>query len=136
MTGPTTAKLPLGNTAKRGSKSGSLQQRIYALARQVPPGRVVSYGAIARHVGCSPRTVGFALASLPHGSDVPWQRVINSQGKISQRENGEGNLLQRELLEIEGVRFDLQQRVDWQVYGWTFPAESGSPPEGKAQVTE
>jgi methylated-DNA-protein-cysteine methyltransferase related protein len=98
-----------------------LYPRIYALVRQVPPGRVTTYGRIARRVGCTARTVGFAMAALPAGHDVPWQRVINSQGKVSPRRNGDGNLLQRLLLEAEGVRFDDRGCADLDAFGWAFP---------------
>lgn len=100
--------------------SPTLYQRIYALIRQIPPGYVTSYGQIGRLSGCSARTVGFSLAALPPGSDVPWQRVINAQGKVSQRTDAEGNILQRELLEGEGLHFDQRQQLDLTVYGWDF----------------
>ena len=79
------------------------------------------------------RWVGGAMAACPE--DVPWQRVINSQGKISLR-SGEGYQRQRQLLEDEGVTFDERERVDLKTYGWltegksknwqqgTFPTES------------
>lgn len=95
-----------------------LYSRIYALVRLVPPGRVTTYGSIARQAGCTARTVGFAMAALPAGHDVPWQRVINSQGKISPRQNGDGDLIQRLLLETEGVQFDARGRADLGCYGW------------------
>lgn len=92
--------------------------RIYALVRQIPPGRVTTYGRIAREVGCTARTVGFAMAALPSGHDVPWQRVINSQGKVSPRRSDDGDIIQRQLLEAEGVLFDPHGRVDLVRYGW------------------
>lgn len=97
-----------------------LYQHIYALVRQVPKGYVTTYGEIARQVGCSARTVGFAMAALPHGHDVPWQRVINSQGKVSPRSSGDGLLVQKLLLEAEGVSFNDRQVVDLQRFGWRF----------------
>ena len=107
----------------------SLYQRIYALVRQIPPGHVTSYGRIARLVGTTPRAVGFAMAALPYGSGVPWQRVINSQGKVSPRTDGEGNILQHDLLISEGVFFDAKGRIDLNRFGWIFPEE---PPGGQA----
>ena len=94
-----------------------LYQQIYTLVRQIPPGSVMTYGSIGKQLGCTARTVGFAMAALPPGSDVPWQRVINSQGKVSPRRDGEGNLLQRDLLVAEGVQFDAAGRVDLQRFG-------------------
>ena len=93
---------------------------IYTLVRQVPPGNVTTYGEIARQVGCTARTVGFAMAALADDHDVPWQRVINSQGRISRRSDGDCSQLQQVLLESEGVCFDDQQRVDLSRYGWKF----------------
>ena len=64
------------------------------------------------------RTVGWALHSLPEGSDVPWHRVINSQGRVSTGGEGQADNLQRVLLEAEGVRFDKHGKVDWDHFGW------------------
>lgn len=98
-----------------------LYQQIYALARQVPPGCVTTYGQLGRLIGCTARTVGFAMAALPPGSDVPWQRVINSQGKVSPRRDGEGNLLQQDLLVAEGICFAANGQIDLQKYLYQFP---------------
>jgi methylated-DNA-protein-cysteine methyltransferase-like protein len=96
-----------------------LYEEIYALVRQVPPGRVVSYGQIAACLDrCTPRQVGYAMAALPTSSGVPWQRVINSRGEVSARRRGAGHHRQRQLLEQEGVRFDDRGRVDLKRYGW------------------
>jgi methylated-DNA-protein-cysteine methyltransferase-like protein len=103
-----------------GEKQVPLYKRIYALVRQVPPGKVVAYGQIARIVGgCSARMVGYAMSALRDNTtieDVPWYRVINRQGKISL--TGEGYAIQRKLLEEEGVRFDEQNHIDWDTFGW------------------
>jgi methylated-DNA-protein-cysteine methyltransferase related protein len=97
-----------------------LYERIYAMVRSIPPGRVATYGGIARLVGgCSGHMVGFALAAL-RGSDndVPWQRVINHLGKISPHGIGFGSAIQRQLLEDEGILFDQDGRVDLNRFGW------------------
>lgn len=107
--------------------SSPLYDRIYTLVRRVPPGRVTTYGRIARQVGCTARTVGFAMAALPAGHDVPWQRVINARGEVSPRRNGDGDLIQRLLLEAEGVRFDARGRVDLVRYGWEPETADGGP---------
>jgi methylated-DNA-protein-cysteine methyltransferase-like protein len=109
-----------------------LYRGIYALVRRIPPGRVTTYGRIAREVGCTARTVGFAMAALPAGHDVPWQRVINSQGKISPRRNCDGDLVQRQLLEAEGIPFDPRGRVDLVRYGW----EPGGAGIGRPRAEE
>jgi methylated-DNA-protein-cysteine methyltransferase-like protein len=103
---------------------------VWEIVRQIPPGKVATYGQIGALVsppqGISlqdyrafgARWVGGAMAACPEG--IPWQRVINSQGKISLRKGG-GPDVQRELLEAEGVVFDDRQRVDLARYGWSGP---------------
>lgn len=104
---------------ERSQNGPRLYERIYAAVRQIPVGRVTTYGQIARLVGgCSAQMVGFALAALPNGSDVPWQRVINAKGKISPRGIGFGSLIQRTLLEEEGIIFMRDETIDLNTYGW------------------
>ena len=92
---------------------------IYEIVRDIPPGRVATYGQIAGFLdGCTARMVGYAMAALPAGSDVPWQRVINSRGSVSPRRRGDGHGRQRKLLEAEGIVFDPRGRVDLNEYGW------------------
>ena len=94
-------------------------RRILDVVRQVPHGQVATYGQIALIVGdCTPRMVGYCLASLDFDSEVPWQRIINYQGKVSPRSTGHGSQVQRELLEEEGVEFDARGRVSFRKYGW------------------
>ena len=99
-------------------------ERVLEVVRQIPHGQVATYGQIAEIVGgCTPRMVGFCLASLGRYTDgqrpdVPWQRVINAQGRISPRGEGLGALLQRELLEEEGVEFSNTNRVSFRKFGW------------------
>ena len=102
-----------------------LYDLIYAIVRQVPRGQVATYGQIARIAGrCSAQMVGFALAALPvfrgrdFAEEVPWQRIINAQGKISPRGFGMGSQRQRALLEEEGILFDDQGSIDLSVFGW------------------
>ena len=104
-----------------------LYERIYEVIRQVPTGKVATYGQIADFVGkCTPRMVGYALAALKPGLDVPWQRIINSQGKISLRADGAESIEQRYLLELEGIRFDFNGRIDMEKFGWLPPGMSGN----------
>lgn len=103
-----------------------LYERIYAMVRRIPPGKVTTYGRIAEMVGgCTARMVGYAMAALKRGTapDVPWQRVINAQGKISVHGDGIGNAMQRTILEEEGVVFDAEGRVDFAIFGWPGPDE-------------
>lgn len=99
-------------------KSG-MYQRIYQVVRRIPRGKVSTYGRVARLVGgCSARNVGYAMSSLPYGSDVPWQRVINAQGRISQRSGGDGASVQQQILEAEGVVFHKNGSVDLGRFCW------------------
>lgn len=94
---------------------------IYAMVRQVPRGRVATYGQIALLVGrCTPRMVGYAMAGLEFDSDVPWHRVINRLGRISPRA-GDGANMQRDLLSREGVGFDVTGVIPLEIYRWTGP---------------
>lgn len=94
---------------------------IYRAVRAIPSGRVTTYGTIAAMVGrpMAARAVGYALRALPDGSDVPWHRVINAQGRISLKARHPHETdLQRQILEREGVAFDADDRIDLHVYGW------------------
>ena len=89
-------------------------ETIYRAVRNVPRGRVASYGQIAELAGLEghARQVGYALHALPSGSGVPWHRIINAKGEISPRSAGDSHELQRMLLEAEGVKFDERGRVE------------------------
>jgi methylated-DNA-protein-cysteine methyltransferase-like protein len=115
------------------SNRASFNQKVWYLVRQIPAGRVATYGQIAGMIPPPPgmdydnysawgaRWVGGAMAACPE--DVPWQRVVNSQGKISLRgESGQSH--QRQLLEAEGVVFDARDRIDLEQYGWKGPEET------------
>ena len=103
--------------------------QVWEIVRQVPPGRVTTYGQISKMIPppgdltqrsydtFGPRWVGGAMAACPE--DVPWQRVINSQGKISPRPGLEQ---QRLLLEEEGVEFSASGKVDFTRFGWKGPS--------------
>jgi methylated-DNA-protein-cysteine methyltransferase-like protein len=90
---------------------------VHALVRRIPPGKVATYGWIARWLGWErgARTVGWAMRACP--ADVPWHRVVNARGGISQGDVEE----QRMRLEDEGVTFDRWGRVDLERYGWEGP---------------
>jgi methylated-DNA-protein-cysteine methyltransferase-like protein len=97
-----------------------LYDQIYRRLKQVPVGHVTTYGAIARQLGCTARTVGFAMAALPKGNNVPWHRVVNYQGRISPRSNGDGSLVQEKLLITEGIALNTDGRIDLERYAWSF----------------
>jgi methylated-DNA-protein-cysteine methyltransferase-like protein len=69
-----------------------------------------------------PRLVGYALHALPNGSGVPWHRVINAQGRVSARAGQPAeSLMQRLLLEAEGLKFDARNRVPLARHRWRTP---------------
>jgi methylated-DNA-protein-cysteine methyltransferase related protein len=77
-------------------------EAVYAYVRSIPAGKVTSYGEVGAAVGVSARTVGWALSSCP--DDVPWQRVVGSDGYLRiARRSAELKSLQQTLLESEGV---------------------------------
>ena len=93
-------------------------ERILAVVRRIPRGRVATYGQIAGLAGFprQPRLVGYALRHAEDG--VPWHRVVNAEGRISVRAASESVSVQRAVLEAEGVRFDLTGRVDLRRQTW------------------
>ena len=94
------------------------RDRVYALVRQIPSGRVMTYGQIAAILGegYTARTVGYVMHGA--GDDVPWQRVINSQGKCSTGRLTIPMNLQQEILESEGVEFSTAGKCDLDRYLW------------------
>lgn len=106
--------------ADGGSGLSAHARRIFAETSRIPEGRVATYGQIAALAGIprAPRLVGQALRKLPASSDVPWHRVINAKGMISPRGRPDLELLQRRLLEQEGVEFDDQARVSFAEVRW------------------
>lgn len=88
-------------------------QRIYAVVRRIPRGRVATYGQVASLAGLRghARQVGYALYALPPGTVVPWHRVVNARGGISVRAVLGGELVQQLLLEQEGISLDARGRV-------------------------
>lgn len=107
-------------------------QLVWEIVREIPPGKVSTYGRIAgllapihgmseqAYSARGARMVGGAMATCP--SNVPWHRVINAQGKVSLRKGG-GGVEQRTRLEDEGVEFDEKDRVDLKRYLWQGPPD-------------
>ena len=104
---------------RRDREESSSYDRIYAVIRRVPRGRVATYGQVARLAGLPghARQVGYALHALRSCTALPWQRIVNAAGAISLRRTG-GALSQRLLLEREGVTFDARGRVSLTRFGW------------------
>lgn len=95
-------------------------KRVYAVVRQVPAGRVTSYGAIARYLGAakSSRAVGYAM-NASHGlDDVPAQRVVNRNGLLTGKHHFQGTNLMQQLLESEGIVVKDNQVQDFKRVFW------------------
>jgi len=112
-------------------------EQVWTVVRQIPYGRVATYGQITNILSApenisaedyqisAARWVGLAMAACP--GDVPWQRVVNSQGKIShQAEPGK----QKKLLEAEGVLFSME-KLSLDEYQWRGPGQSDGPQQGR-----
>ncbi len=93
---------------------------VYALVKQIPRGKVATYGQIARLLGAprSARVVGWAMHGTPHGARVPWQRVVQRGGSLSPSVCPTDPGRQRRLLEREGVTFLLDGRIDMAAHQW------------------
>lgn len=95
---------------------------INALVRQVPKGKVSTYGQVAKQAGekYSSQQVGAVMRRLPDDSDVPWHRIIGSKGEIKERSGQKGHAEQRRLLEEEGVIFLADHKVDLKQYQYRW----------------
>jgi methylated-DNA-protein-cysteine methyltransferase related protein len=108
----------------------TLKARVLALVARIPPGRVMTYGQLALlagHPGAA-RQVGYVMNGLMNGTELPWQRVINAQGKVSTDKLGFGDV-QRGLLLSEGVQFDTGGTCDLSTLQW-WPEEEAPEQQG------
>ena len=111
-------------------------EQVWKLVRQVPYGKVTTYGQLAQMIDCPPgidendydmlgsRWVGTAMSACPN--DVPWHRVINSKGKVSTRPGAQS---QQQRLKKEGIVF-AHDRIDLTMYGWPVDERTGAPAQG------
>ncbi|HEV7843119.1 MAG TPA: MGMT family protein, partial [Pyrinomonadaceae bacterium] len=105
--------------ARPVEETPAYRERVYEIVRQIPTGRVMTYGQIAELLGegYTPRTVGFVMHAAEEET-TPWHRVINSQGACST-----GRIIlppdkQQRMLEAEGVEFDARGRCNLGRYRW------------------
>jgi methylated-DNA-protein-cysteine methyltransferase-like protein len=108
------------------------RERVYEIVREIPVGRVMTYGQIAEILGkgYTPRTIGYVM----HAADtekIPWQRVINAQGACSTGKLTMPINIQQKILEDEGVEFNEKGRCDLKIYLWSpegFEVEEENQP--------
>ncbi|MFY7743309.1 MAG: MGMT family protein [Flavobacterium sp.] len=95
-------------------------ERVYAIAKQIPYGRVTSYGAIAKALGTarSARMVGWAMNASHNREDIPAHRVVNRKGILSGKHHFQGTNLMQQLLESEGIQVVDNQIVDFEKVFW------------------
>lgn len=97
--------------------STEFQASVYAIVAEIPPGKVMTYGQIAAWLNRprAARQVGYAMAACPRERQLPWHRVVNTHGEVSKRVDPADEVLQRELLEAEGISFNESGRLDLNV---------------------
>src|SRR5574343_1535081 len=95
-------------------------ERVYQIVRQIPEGRVTSYGAIAKAIGAarSARMVGYAMNASHHLEDVPAHRVVNRNGVLTGKHHFDGTNLMQQLLENEGIEVVENQIIDFEKHFW------------------
>lgn len=95
-------------------------QKVYEVAKQIPFGRVTSYGAIAKYLGAvrSARMVGWAMNGAGNMEDIPAHRVVNKAGLLTGKHHFDGTNLMQQLLESEGIKVVDNQIVDLETHFW------------------
>jgi methylated-DNA-protein-cysteine methyltransferase-like protein len=101
-------------------KNDNFFERVYVIARQIPYGRVTSYGAIAKALGTarSARMVGWAMNNCHNIEDIPAHRVVNRKGLLTGKHHFDGTNLMQQLLENEGVKVVNNQILDFENHFW------------------
>lgn len=136
------AKNIIGHAVKnRPQDDPSYRERAYELVLRIPAGRVMSYGLVARvlGVGYDARAIGNIMYATPNddGRNIPWHRVLNSQGVCSTAGMTSPPDLQQRLLETEGIVFNEKGKCDLERYLWTPPEyEAESSPANQGSLFE
>ncbi|MFM7897029.1 MAG: MGMT family protein [Flavobacterium sp.] len=106
--------------SKLKSNSDNFFERVYEIVRQIPEGKVTSYGAIAKAIGAarSARMVGWAMNASHNLEDVPAHRVVNRNGMLTGKHHFDGTNLMQQLLENEGIKVVDNQIVDFNTHFW------------------
>ena len=113
---------------RNGVSAMSTWDPVYRLVKQIPRGRVLSYGAVAKLLRLSggARSAGRAMAASPSGKGIPWHRVLGADGKLLIREPYSS--LQKKLLESEGITV-IESRIDMKRHLWTPPGQAKKKPK-------
>jgi methylated-DNA-protein-cysteine methyltransferase-like protein len=100
--------------------NGNFFERVYVIVRQIPYGKVTSYGAIAKVLGSarSARMVGWAMNAAHNLEDVPAHRVVNRKGLLTGKHHFDGTNLMQQLLESEGITVVDNQIMDLETVFW------------------
>lgn len=105
--------------------SANFFERVYDVVREIPYGKVTTYGAIAKAIGAprSARMVGYAMNASHFDDSVPAHRVVNRLGMLSGKHHFDGTNLMQQLLESEGVVVENNQVQDFKSLLWIPPVE-------------
>lgn len=105
---------------KEKSNKDNFFERVYDIVRQIPEGKVTSYGAIAKAIGAarSARMVGYAMNASHDMEDVPAHRVVNRKGVLTGKHHFDGTNLMAQLLENEGVKVIDNQIINFEKHFW------------------
>lgn len=105
---------------KQIDKNDNFFERVYEIARQIPEGKITSYGAIAKALGAarSARMVGWAMNASHNHDDIPAHRVVNRKGLLTGKHHFDGTNLMQQLLENEGIVVVDNQIIDFEKLFW------------------
>ena len=105
---------------KQIDKNDNFFERVYEIARQIPEGKITSYGAIAKALGAarSARMVGWAMNASHNHDDIPAHRVVNRKGLLTGKHHFNGTNLMQQLLENEGIKVIDNQIIDFEKHFW------------------
>ncbi|MCB0376484.1 MAG: MGMT family protein [Sinomicrobium sp.] len=111
----------------RSDNNQGFFHKVYEVARQIPYGRVTSYGAIARYLGTSgsARMVGWAMNGAGNMDDIPAHRVVNRNGVLTGKHHFQGTNLMQQLLESEGIKVIDNQITEFEKHFWDPAKELG-----------
>jgi len=102
------------------AKSTDFFEKVYDVVREIPYGRVTTYGAIAKALGAakSARTVGYAMNASHQYEDVPAHRVVNRIGVLTGKHHFPGTHVMQQMLEAEGIKVIEDKIIDFEKHLW------------------